>query len=180
MNERGGTMAKQLEMEAPLSASSAGASSPFAAMLLLAFDHWQQMTRVAIVTAVIAAALVLLIPKEYESTARLVPPENPNSLMLAGIESKTGVSAGSAAGGMLKNTGSIFVPMLKSRTVQDRLIDRFDLRREYHVRYYFDARKRLARNSAISEDRQTGVITLIVTDRDAERSAASARHTSRN
>jgi uncharacterized protein involved in exopolysaccharide biosynthesis len=146
------------------------ASSPFIAMLLLAFDHSQRLIRVAIITAVIAALLVLLIPNEYESTARLVPPDNPTANLLSGIAAKMGIGLETAAG-TLKNTGSIFVPILKSRTVQDRVINRFDLRRVYRARYYFDARKRLAKNTALSEDRQTGVITLTVTDHNAERSA---------
>lgn len=185
MNEPGGTMENDLEMEAPLSDASIGAgvvtsgnpavpaetgTSPFAAMLLLAFDHWQQLTRVAIVTAVIAVISVLLLHNEYESTTRVVPPDNSNSVALAGIAAKMGIGA-ELAGGALKNTGSIFVPILKSRTVEDRIIDRFDLRRAYHVRYYYDARKRLVKNTALSEDRQTGVITLTVTDRNAQRSA---------
>ncbi len=63
---------------------------------------------------------------------------------------------------------------LRSRTVEDRLVNRFDLRRVYGVRYMEDARTYLEGNTSISEDRKSGVITISVNDRDRQRSAALA------
>jgi capsule polysaccharide export protein KpsE/RkpR len=59
--------------------------------------------------------------------------------------------------------------MLRSRTVGDRLIARFDLRKVYHTRYREDARKKLAQCTMISQDRKSGVLTITVTDHDPHR-----------
>ena len=50
---------------------------------------------------------------------------------------------------------------LRSRTVEDRLVNRFDLRRVYWVRYMEQARRNdLEENTTISEDHKSGVITV--------------------
>jgi capsule polysaccharide export protein KpsE/RkpR len=73
-----------------------------------------------------------------------------------------GLDAASLLGA--KTPGAFYVEVLKSRTVQDRLIDRFDLRSRYGKKTYFEARKKLARFTDIEEDKKSGVITLTVTD----------------
>jgi uncharacterized protein involved in exopolysaccharide biosynthesis len=60
--------------------------------------------------------------------------------------------------------------MLKSRTVADELIQRFDLKKTYGEEYLFDTRKELARNSSIVAGRE-GVITIDVDDKDPKRAA---------
>ena len=126
---------------------------------------------------VLALAVAFLIPKEYESTARLMPPDSQSSTsmaMLAALSARTGGGLGSVAGNLLglKSSGDLFVGVLQSRTVQDRLIARFDLRNVYHVRLWEAARKKLASDTGISEDRKSGIITIRVTDRDPRRAAA--------
>jgi capsule polysaccharide export protein KpsE/RkpR len=75
----------------------------------------------------------------------------------------------------MKNSGDLFIDILHSRTVEDRLIERFDLRRVYWDKYWQDARQDLARNTAISEDRKSGVLTITVRDRNPERAQHIAR-----
>ena len=41
----------------------------------------------------------------------------------------------------MKNSGELFIGMLQSRTVQDDIINKFDLRKVYRDRYMEDARK---------------------------------------
>jgi capsule polysaccharide export protein KpsE/RkpR len=84
---------------------------------------------------------------------------------------------GSMAGDLLglKSSGALFMDMLEGETVQDGLIRRFDLRKVYWDRYWSDARKDLAKHTDISEDRKSGVITLVVTDRDPHRAQQMAQ-----
>jgi capsule polysaccharide export protein KpsE/RkpR len=58
--------------------------------------------------------------------------------------------------------------------VQDRLINRFDLRARYGKSTYFEARKKLARFTDIEEDKKSGVITLTVTDYEPKMAAQIA------
>jgi capsule polysaccharide export protein KpsE/RkpR len=125
-------------------------------------------------------ALAYSIPKRYESTTQLMPPDNQSSsgiAMLAALSTKTGGGLAPLAGDLLgvKSSGALFVGILRSTTVEDRLIDRFDLRRVYGIRYEQDARIRLAENTNIGEDRKSGIISITVTDNDPERARAIAR-----
>jgi capsule polysaccharide export protein KpsE/RkpR len=129
---------------------------------------------------VMSAVIALVLPKTYESTIRLMPPDNESGsgmAMLAAIAGKSGGMLSSLAGDLLgtKNSGVLFIDILRGRTVEDRIVDRFNLRKEYSSKYQVDARKRLARNTEIAEDRKSGVITITVTDRDPHRAAQIAQ-----
>lgn len=135
---------------------------------------------------VVFTAIAFLIPKEYESTTRLMPPESSSgsglgsglaAMMSAmaggGASSLAGSALGGVAGDLLgkHDAGAVFTDMLRSRTVEDRMISRFDLRKVYRTHYWEDARRKLAERTLIVEDRKSGVITLTVTDRDPQRAA---------
>jgi capsule polysaccharide export protein KpsE/RkpR len=69
----------------------------------------------------------------------------------------------------LKTSGALFMDMIQGQTVQDNLIQKFDLRKVYRDRYWEDARKDLATRTELKEDRKSGVITIAVTDHDPKR-----------
>jgi uncharacterized protein involved in exopolysaccharide biosynthesis len=128
----------------------------------------------------IALAVAFLIPKEYQSTTRLMPPDTRSSsgmAALAAMGEKPGASLASLAGNLLEmgNSGDLFVEILRSRTVQDRVVGRFDLRKVYGNTYWEDARKKLAKNTGISVDHKSGVITITITDHDPNRAAQIAK-----
>jgi uncharacterized protein involved in exopolysaccharide biosynthesis len=125
-----------------------------------------------------SALLAFLIPSRYESTARLMPPDNSQSSGLAMAAAALSGGAGGGLGGMagemlgLKSNSEIFVGILSSRTVLDKLIQEFDLKKLYWDRRMEDARKDLTKHTDISVDRKSQIITLTVTDHDARRAAA--------
>ena len=124
--------------------------------------------------------VAFLIPARYQASAQLMPPDNQSSsslAMLAGLTAKTGGSFGAVAGDLLgiKSSGALFVGILNSRSVADRLIERFDLKRVYSQRLEEEARKKLADNTVVSEDRKSGILTITVTDRNPRRVAAMAQ-----
>jgi uncharacterized protein involved in exopolysaccharide biosynthesis len=137
--------------------------------------------------AVLAGLLVgcivaFLIPSRFESTVQLMPPDNQSTsglAMLAALTSRGGGAGGgmgAVAGDLLgiKSSGALFVGVLSSMTVADRLSERFNLRKVYSIRLEEDVRKKLAKNSGITEDRKSGIISISVTDRDPKRAAAMA------
>ncbi len=143
---------------------------------------WNQrrwIAKVVLVSVALTALGSLLIPNDYESTTRLMPPDPQSAsstLMLAALAGRTQGLTG-IAGDLLgiKSTGALFVSILGSETVQDDLINKFDLRKVYHKKYYVDARKKLTANTSIVEDRKSGIITVTVTDHDPQRARALAR-----
>lgn len=121
-----------------------------------------------------------LIPKSYVASTQLMPPDNQSSsgmAMLAAFAAKSGGGLGGVAGDLLgvKSSGALFIGILRSRTVEERLIERFDLRKVYGKRLEEDARRKLEENTSISEDRKSGIISIAVTDHDPKRAAAVAQ-----
>jgi capsule polysaccharide export protein KpsE/RkpR len=120
--------------------------------------------------------IALLIPSRYESTVQLMPPDNQSSSGLAMLAALTGKAGGlgAMAGDLLgaKSSGALFVGVLGSKTVQDRLSQQFNLKKVYSVKLEEDARKKLAGNTDLAEDRKSGIISITVTDRDPARAAA--------
>ena len=106
-------------------------------------------------TLLASIVVAYLVPVHYKSAVRFVPGENSNgsgSSSMMGLLSKAlggsdgpAASFGVDAAGLLgaKTPGAFYVEVLKSRTVQDRLINRFDLRARYRKSTYFEARKKL-------------------------------------
>ena len=133
-----------------------------------------------VATRALAASLIVafLIPTRYESTVSVMPPDSfGNGAMLAALAEKAKPGLASMAGNLLgmKNTGALFVNLLSSRTVQDHLVDNFHLQKVYGTRYKQDARKILAERTVIDEERKSGVITVVVTDRSPQRARDMAQ-----
>jgi capsule polysaccharide export protein KpsE/RkpR len=136
--------------------------------------------KVLVAGLLVGCVIAFLIPARYDSTVQLMPPENQSSsgmMMLGALAAKSGNGLGAVAGDLLgvKSSGALFVGVLSSRTVQDRLIERFQLRKVYSIRLEEDARKKLAERTSLGEDRKSGIITISVTDRDPQRAAAIAQ-----
>ncbi len=147
------------------------------ARLHLLWNGRQFLSRAAFAGFVLGLLLAFLLPKRYEATTQLMPPDSQSTsglAMLAAMSARTGSGLGAVAGDLLglKSSGALFVGILRSRTVQDRLAERFHLQEVYAVRLLEDARRKLTDSTAISEDRKNGIITITVTDRDPKRAAA--------
>jgi len=134
----------------------------------------------------VGCLVAFLIPARYSATAQLMPPDNQSGSGLAMIAALTAKAGGGGGGGSglgglagdllgMKSSGALFVGVLGSRTVEDRLVERFQLRKVYGEKLEEDARKKLAENTALSEDRKSGIISITATDHDPKRAAAIAQ-----
>jgi capsule polysaccharide export protein KpsE/RkpR len=145
--------------------------------LFLAWENRRWLSKVAVWALVISTLVVFLIPKRFESTVSIMPPEPASEAgtMLSALLGKAagvgGAGLASIAGNVLgiKNSGALFVDVLRSRTVQDHIVDRLSLQKVYSERYKEEARKKLNRRTDVSEDRKSGVIHITVTDKSPER-----------
>ena len=159
------------------------------AALWLVWNQRRTVLRWTIVGLLLSTIFAFVIPKRYKSTARLMPPDQGGSglAMLAatagmgsqlgsGAGSQLGSGLGSLAGDLLgfKNSSDLFIGMLQSRTVQDDLINKFDLKKVYSTKRIEDARDALTDRSSITSDRKSGIISVEVTDTSPTRAAAMA------
>ncbi len=146
----------------------------------LLWAHRRTLARVAGVAILLSTLIAFLVlKKQYESVGRIMPPDQGNSgaAMLAALAGRSLGGLGSLAGGLLmsKTSGALYMDLLRSRTVSDKLIDHFDLQKVYRKRYRIDTEKYLSRHTVIVEDKKSGVISLTYTDTDPVRARAIAQ-----
>ena len=152
------------------------------ANLRLLWTRRKMVCKVLIFGLVASFLIAFLIPSRYESTTELMPPDQQsgNLGMLTALMGKEVGGIGglsSLAGGVLgaKTSGDLFVGVLESRTIQDDVISKFNLRKVYGVRSWEDARKKLTSHTDIASDRKSGIISIKVTDHSPQRAAAMAQ-----
>jgi capsule polysaccharide export protein KpsE/RkpR len=175
------TMPQQVEREAvDAEVSVASTRENLIQRLRLLWNERKFLTRAAAAGLLFGTLLAFLLPKRFQSTTQLMPPDAQSTsgmAMLAGLAAKTGSSVGAVAGDLLglKSSGALFIGILRSNTVEDRLVERFGLKKVYGVQLDMAARQKLAENTAISEDRKSGILTISVADGDPLRAAAMGR-----
>jgi capsule polysaccharide export protein KpsE/RkpR len=154
---------------------------------LSVFWHDRSMIlRIAACMALVTLVFAVLSPNQYKSTTELMPPDSKGGSGLAALAnvasqlggSPIGAFAGDALG--MQSTGALFVGVLQSRTARENLVEQFNLRSVYGFPWLHliaskeDALKELERNTEISEDRKSGIITISVIDTKPDRAASIA------
>lgn len=136
---------------------------------------------------VLTTTVAFLLPKWYTASTRLMPPNyGSNSSLALALPALSGGSGGGGGAGSsitglasrllgMNTSGDLYIGVLRSRSVEDSVIKKFDLMKVYHARYAFAARKTLSELTSIKSDPDTGIITLSVTDKDPKRAAAMAQ-----
>ncbi|WP_446742660.1 GumC family protein [Silvibacterium acidisoli] len=151
------------------------ASTDWAVRGMLLWSRRKTLARVAAIGLILGLLIAFSIPKQYKSTARIMPPDQQSgsgAMMLAALASRsTGLGGLGTLASMLggRTTTALFISLLRSGTVSGELIDRFQLLHVYHKRYRVDAAKRLASRTSITDDKKSGVITIEVVDTDPVR-----------
>jgi len=140
---------------------------------LLLAQHLRLLLLGTLGAGLLAFGITFLIPPTYTATARLLPPGQQQNSASALLASQLGSLAG-LVGGAVKTPADQYVALLKSRSVNDALVDQFKLRELYGVRYREDALRRLANESRINAGPKDGIISIEVDDTDPKRAAEMA------
>jgi uncharacterized protein involved in exopolysaccharide biosynthesis len=144
------------------------------------WENRRILFRTWLLGGIFCALIAFLLPKSYEATVKLMPPESGSgggAALLAALSTRGAGMLSGLAGDLLgvKGNGAVFVEILGSRTVADRLIDQFHLATEYGTTKIEYTRKQLELHTKLNEDRKSGVITITVTDRTPSQAAAMAQ-----
>jgi capsule polysaccharide export protein KpsE/RkpR len=149
------------------------------AKLSLLWEKRNSLYKASLIGLALSLVLAFIIPVRYTSTTRLMPPDNAGGGMTSILAALTkGSSELASLGGELfglKSSGEIFVGMLHSNTIENAIINKFDLRKIYHARTWQAARDDLEDRTEISADRKSGIITIKVSDGSASRAAEMSR-----
>ncbi|WP_293606583.1 Wzz/FepE/Etk N-terminal domain-containing protein [Polaromonas sp. UBA4122] len=134
-------------------------------LLQVVADNLRLLVLAPLAAGLLALGITFAIPPTFTATTKFMPPQQQQSgaaAMLAGLGALGGL-AGAASG--LKNPADQYVAFLKSRSVQDALIDRFKLTDRYETKFREDARKALDANVQVASGKD-GLITIDASDKD--------------
>jgi uncharacterized protein involved in exopolysaccharide biosynthesis len=135
--------------------------------------RWRLIFRITAASAAVALIVSLSLPVYYKAETRILPPQDKGSNLASQLLGQAGGLIG-MVGGAGGGKSQLFVAMTTSRTVLDRMVDRFDLMKRDKAKYREDARKSLAGSLKVLEDKKSGIISLTVEDRDPKRAADMA------
>lgn len=121
--------------------------------------------------AVAAVVISLLLPNIYTATTTILPPQQAQSSASAMLGQLVGGGAASALG--LKNPNDLYVAMLKSNNVENKLIERFGLVERYDAKMPGDARRVLESRTSVNAGKD-GLIAISVSDTDPKAAAEIA------
>jgi uncharacterized protein involved in exopolysaccharide biosynthesis len=115
----------------------------------------------------LALGVSFIIAPTFTASVKFMPPQQQQSAAAGLLQSlgALGGLAGAASG--IKNPSDQYIAFLKSRSVQDALIDRFDLLDRYEARFKQDARKTLEANVKATAGKD-GLISVEVEDKDPQ------------
>jgi len=124
---------------------------------------------------VVVLGIAFLITPSFTAVTAILPPREQQSTaaMLAAQLGAFTAAAGLGSGSLLKNPADLYVALLRSRTVADRMINRFDLMTLYDAKLRMDARKALENSTRIYVTKD-GLMIIEVDDEDPKRAAAMA------
>ena len=134
-------------------------------LLQVVADNLRLLVLGPLAAGLLALGISFAMAPTFTATTKFMPPQQQQSAaasMLAGLGALGGL-AGAATG--LKNPAEQYVAFLKSRSVQDALVDRFKLMERYEAKFKEDARKALDASVQTASGKD-GLITIDASDQD--------------
>lgn len=146
--------------------------------LTVLFKHKKLIGTITGGACILSVIISLLLPKVYTAKVSILPPHNSPlqdmgfSLMSPGPS----IGSGSGIGGLLGagSPADLWVGILKSRTVKDSIIERFNLVKIYDAKTLDETREVLNERVQVSKQKKEEIIVVAVDDEDPEKAAAMA------
>jgi tyrosine-protein kinase Etk/Wzc len=133
-------------------------------LLQVVADNLRLLVLGPLVAGLLALAYSFTITPTFTATTKFMPPQQQQSSaasLLAGL----GALGGLASAASIKNPADQYVAFLKSRSVQDAIVDRFKLLDRYDRTFREDARNALGGSVQIASGKD-GLITIDASDQD--------------
>jgi uncharacterized protein involved in exopolysaccharide biosynthesis len=139
----------------------------FLDLILIVVENLRLLVIGSIVAGLAALGIGFTISPTYTAKTQFLPPQQQQSSASALVQSMgVGSIGGLSAGLAIKNPADQYIAFLKSQSLQDAMVDRFDLMSRYSSKFREDARKILSENTKITSSPKEGVIAIEVDDSD--------------
>ena len=141
-------------------------------MVLLA-RRKRMILSVTLAIAVLASVVSFMVTDTFTAATTILPPLKEDSVGSALLGRLQSISGLPTAAWNAADPADLSIWLLKSRSVQNAIVERFDLRRVYSTTGYEDAREKLDRRTEFLVEKE-GLITITVSDRDPNRATQIA------
>jgi tyrosine-protein kinase Etk/Wzc len=142
-------------------------------LMLLLRNNLRKTALFAFVVSILGGLASLLVTPYFMATASFVPPSGSlgsgSAALLSQLSSSGGGGLGSSLLGGVKSNADLYSSMLKSRTVAQKMVDRFHLKSVYKVEKESAVEKVLGSHTEVAIGTKDGVVTVKVTDHDPVR-----------
>lgn len=136
-------------------------------------ENIKLLTVVPLLGALVALGVSFLIAPTYTAATSFLVPQQQQSAAAAMLQGLGALGGLAGAAGGLKNPGDQYIAFVKSRSVQDALVNKFSLKERYKVDLHEDALIALSKKVVINAGKD-GLIKIEVDDFDAAFSAQLA------
>ena len=144
-------------------------------ILHVLLKRWKMLLKVPLFVALVTALYTLTMPNQYTATALILPSEDSKGLMssmMAQFGGMAGLAGGALGGGGSK--AELYVTMLKSETIKDRIIDTHKLMEIFKANKRSTAYQALGGMTQVNTGKKDGVLSVAVTYKDPHLAATLA------
>ena len=143
-------------------------------LLLVVVENLRLLVLGPLAVGLAALGISFMIPPTYTAKTQFLPPQQQQSSASALVQAiGAGAIGGLSASLGIKNQTDQYIAFLKSQSIQDAMVDRFDLLKRYDTKFRVDARKELLENTKITSGKD-GIIVLEFQDEDPKVAADMA------
>lgn len=147
-------------------------------LLIVLAKHKGMIAGVTVGAAILMMVVCMMIPPVYRAETKIfIPHTNTTSFSAQMIDHVTPIATfmgGSNQVGIDNTKNNLYVEMLKSRPIQDRIIDRFDLKKGNESKTREELQEYLLEKTLVKADAKSGIIILGIEDRSPQKAADMA------
>ncbi len=144
-------------------------------LLIVLVKRKRFIIRFTLIVAVIVALVSLIMTPIYRAETKILPPQQGGSGLAAQLLNQMGGAGGLLGGAISAKTSSgFYIGLLKSNSVLDRIINRFDLINFYKSKSIEKTRNILLGALNAEEDKKSGLLLIRFEDRDPKKAAQIA------
>ena len=118
------------------------------------------------ITTLVAVVVSLLMTPIFTAKTVVMPPQQQQSGAAAALASLGGLAGLAGAAGAIKSPDEMYVALLGSNNLQNRLIDDLKLQERYEAKTLTDTRAALKAQVRFSADKKSGLLNIEADDKD--------------
>ena len=118
------------------------------------------------ITTLVAVVVSLLMTPIFTAKTVVMPPQQQQSGAAAALASLGGLAGLAGAAGTIKSPDEMYVALLGSNNLQNRLIDDLKLQERYEAKTLTDTRAALKAQVRFSADKKSGLLNIEADDKD--------------